>query len=277
MRYLAILGYATLALISVFFQPALAHVGGQEGHNISVVRLHNNISVAGGATYQNYKEHQQGKTLDKETGWIPNIKASISYMSPKHYLLSGGIRYSFGETNYTGADLFTGAPINNQTKNKIANVNLKIGKGFLISDRFMITPFATYGHRYWDRNLANPAQEEYYNLNYLGAGVMLDYQATPRLILSAQAMGAGTFANTMYASGAASLYQANFHFQLGSKPLAKAALKADYRFYRDWHLFGTVHYTYFQFGKSDQNALTFYEPKSKTRNVSLDLGVRYTY
>ena len=275
MNKLAIASVATVGFIGLASQSALAH---QNLHENSLVKLHNNISVAGGTTYQHYKEYQNGNTLDKETGWIPNFDASASYMSPaRHYLLSASVRYSWGNTNYNAPNTSS-----TNTHNNIVSVKGKIGKGFQLSRRLMVTPFLTYGHRYWHRGLTGTASlkgyKENYNMNYAGAGFMVDYQATRRLILSAQAMGGSTFSNTLNTSIMSSTYN------LGDKAIAKAALKADYHVRGPWHVFGKVHYTYFKFGHSGTHTFTSNgtqynsnEPNSTTNNVSLDFGVRYTF
>lgn len=279
MRHGIIASCATLAFMAFASQAALAH--GMQ-HENPLIRLNNNISVAGGGMYQHYKEHARGKMLDKETGWVPQFKASGAYMSPvKHYFLSATVRYSFGHTNYNGHST-TGAAVSTHTKNQIVSVNGKIGQGFQYTKRILVTPFLTYGHRYWHRHITSTSQargdKENYNMNYLGMGVKVDYQATRKLVLSAQGMGAGTFSNTM------SSPNLPVTFGLGSEPLAKAGLKADYHIQGPWHVFGGVHYTFFKFGRSNTRHFTYngssakaFEPNSTTQNVSMDAGVRYTF
>lgn len=229
-----------------------------------MVNLHKNVSVSEGAFYQHYREHVNNQTLDKETGWMPVFNASASYISPNRYLfLKGSIQYTEGNTNYTS--LYT----TSHTGNQIVSGDIEAGKGFLITNRFMVTPFVSYGHRFWQRKLS---YTENYNLNYIGAGINADYQVSPRLIVSAQGFGGSTFDNTLNTPAT------HVTYNLGNKPIVKASLKANYQIMNHWSIFSSLNYNYFRFGKSQINTrYDTYEPNSTTQEASVDFGIRYLY
>ena len=252
------------------------------GQDKPLIQFHRQLSIGGGATFQKYREKHNGNTLDKESGWMPNIQVSGSWMFDNHLFLELGDQYSFGKTDYQSATGQTG-----HTNNDIENIHLRIGEGFSLSKKVMVTPYMTYGHRYWNRHLGGPAPyAEDYNTNYIGVGVMADYRATQRLTLSGDVMGGSTFANGMTSHlGEAQAGLSSPHFDLGSKPIVKVSLKSDYRVRGPWHLYGKVTYTHFSYGHSGQKTVyqngaavgNGYEPNSTTNDVGMDAGVRYTF
>lgn len=250
------------AVAALGFNQAAA--AGTDGHGLEVIRLHNSFSVAAGATYQKYTSGEDSVTVD---GWLPSIKASASYMSPALYLVSVSTQYSFGDQDSNAID--------QSIDNDIVSVNLRIGKGFLVSNQFLVTPFVSYDHRYWNQELSigSGSLTLEHNTNYLGAGIMLDYQAAPRLILSAEALAGGTFANTLDldASGGSD----NIDGDVDSGLIVKSALKADYRFRTNWHVFGAADFTYFDYG--DVEILGVKADAGDLYDISLSAGVRYTY
>lgn len=260
--------YAACAVAFTVLGVNQSAIAGAGDHNIAVVQLHNNVSIAGGASYQNQSRFL-GKRFTQD-GWLPSIKASASYMSPAHYLLSAGIQYSFGKQDLND--------VNQTIENDIVSVHLRIGKGFLVSNHFLVTPFVTYGHRYWNREsdakLSNLTLE--YNTNYLGAGIMFDYQATPRLVLSAEALAGGTFANTFDLQLSVWGNSNSTDADLGSGLIAKAAMKADYRFYANWHIFGVANITYLDHGDLEYRGTEVFDA-GDLYNISLNAGIRYTY
>lgn len=259
-----------------------------------LLELHREVSFGGGATYQNYREKQDGGgTLDKEEGWMPNVQGSASWLFNNGIFVNANVNYAWGDTDYTGGvtDLNTGqhSPYKGHTRNDIVDVQGKIGYAMSPGSNWLITPYLTYGHRYWDRDLGNP--QEKYNTNYIGGGLIVDYKIMPRLVASLDAMGATTFANDLDVKSRNSRLSNTSH-SLGDEPMAKVKLGLDYALEDNWHLYGAVNYTYFSYGRSDNTDATYhgsylgipytaqvpvYEPKSHTHNVDLDLGVRFTF
>lgn len=224
-----------------------------------IVNLNNNISVQGSATYQHYQENANGHTLGKKTGWVPTIQGSGSYMSPsQHFFLKGQVTYTRGSTTYLGR--------NTTGQNTLSTISgsLEFGQGFLLSSNFMAGPFITYGHRYWNSQVT-------YNMNYIGGGVMFDYQLGPRLIISGQGLAGGTFSTSLSAPPTRT-------YNKGYQPIVKATLKANYKLAAHWYGFTSLSYTYFNFGKTPINPKKhIYRPSSTSQNLSIGLGVRYTF
>lgn len=261
-------------------QAGILSFGSHTGHVPALVQLHRQLSFVAGGTHQNYRETQHGNGLDKGTGWIPNIQVFGSWMFKNHLFMEVGNRYSFGKTDYNGA-MHRATPATGHTNNDIGTANLKVGEGLLLSRRLMVTPYLTYGHRYWNRHLggATPYAEDY-NTNYIGAGVMADYRFTPRLTVAGDVMGGSTFENHMADHLPA---RSAVHFGLGKEPVVKLSLKGDYRVHEPWHLYSVISYTHFTYGKSKTKTLAIagegtrpiHEPNSSTNDIHMDAGVRY--
>src|SRR5690625_4018448 len=77
-------------------------MSGKNSHPHPLLDLQRQISIAGGATYQNYKEEDGGHTLDKETGWMPNVRINASWLYDNNVYVDMDTTYSFGDSDYDG-------------------------------------------------------------------------------------------------------------------------------------------------------------------------------
>lgn len=243
--------------LALLFVPATAF-------SSQLINFHNNVSIGEGTLYQHYQEHIKGQTFDQESGWLSTFDGSASYMSPRnHIFIEGNIRYTKGNDSYTSRYIVS------HTGNNVVDGSLKLGKGFQINSQLLVTPFITYGHRYWNRKLS---YTENYNMNFAGAGIEADYQVTPNLIVSGQGMGGSTFDNSLNTPGTRVTYN------LGNEPIVQASLSANYRLLKNWYAFSRINYNYYRFGQSKVNArYQTFEPNSTTQEASIDFGIRYTY
>lgn len=252
-----------------------------------LISLHRQASAGFSATYQHYAEHNASQTLDEEHGWMPTYHSGISWMfeqsfMPGHLYFEVNSSYGWGMTTYSGSTQ-SGTPVTTTTHNQIVNISGKMGDGFLVNSKLMVLPYLAYGHRYWDRGLGGPTPyHEYYDSNYIGAGVATDYRLTRKLTLTGDVMAASTFANSMDMHIPTTQ---TVHFALGDKALVRLSLKADYSVSRHWGVYGGVRYTRFQFGHSGSQPVyhngsqvgMMSEPDSTTNDVSLISGVRYKF
>jgi hypothetical protein len=67
------------------------------------------------------------------------------------------------------------------------------------------------------------------------------------------------------------------HAALGSAPIIKLRLEADYEATTALHLFAGYEYTYFTFGQSDVQSSGFLEPNSETKLSEFSAGMRISF
>jgi len=154
---------------------------------VPVIDLNNEFGIAAQGFMQSYSETGISRTFDSESGTIPGFQVKASTMQNGFGIdnLYAGIRYQFDQGNvaYNGANLFTHAPLKGTTNYSASDLGIELGKGFLLSENVLITPFVQGGWRDWRRALS-AVQVEDYTHYYVGGGVRGDLGITPRLVLT---------------------------------------------------------------------------------------------
>ncbi|MDR3424150.1 MAG: hypothetical protein P4M13_03600 [Alphaproteobacteria bacterium] len=223
-----------------------------------------------GPSFLNYKEPAEAPNLpDSEHGELPSLAAGLGYRGYKdlYFALEGSA--SFGDANYNGAYYYyPTVPFTGTTHEKIATVDGKIGKGFVLGRGAMLTPYLELGYRYWDRNFGDGDVEDYQNYDTL-AGLMLQISPTPRLILSAYGSAGTTFGGQMDASP--------YTFKLGDSGIYKIGGKVGFDLTRKLEIFTTLDYDHFRYGQSPTAADGSYEPNSATEDTTVRVGLGYHY
>jgi hypothetical protein len=240
----------------------------------------NALWISAGGAYLDYREAEDtGFQLDTERGWLPVVSAGASFMSSSQtsylnniYLALEG-RATFGDVNYHGY-LQNGTPYHGTTDEEIFSLDGRIGRGFALNNSFMLTPFAEFGFRYWDRNLGSYT-EDYSNFDILG-GLMGQYAPTSRLVLSLSAAGGTTFAPTMTSTNP------TMNFNLGCLPMWKVGGKVGYALTQRLEALFSVDYDQFKFGKSQpvtniSKYYYYYEPNSQTGEFATQIGLAYHF
>lgn len=216
-------------------------------------------------------------TLDTEAGHVPGIGLSLSVMRDiwlGNDYFEAEHDVSRGHTNYVGGFQNPPTPYGSVTGTssaKLINFSARYGKGFVVNDQFMLTPYAELGRHQWDRgvNLG-----ETYVHGYYGIGLLAQYSPASKLVLSANALAGNTFGSNIVVNGA-------FSGPLGNSVLTRIGVAADYALARNIHANIGVDYTSFSYGISNlypagSNLFTW-EPDSKTNYTTLRIGLGYAF
>ena len=236
-----VIGWLATGLLTVGLPAGAAELSPKAADPL-LVELHRQVSVAGGGTYLDYNEKIDG-LKESDSGWLPNVQASGSWLFDSGLFIEAGASYSFGDTDYalSGA----GTPANDrQTHNDLVATYGKFGFSAAANDRVLFTPYLTYGFQYWKREITFGADyDRSYTTNYLGGGLMTDIGVAHNLVATIDLMGASTFATEqeidINAPGVDS-----FQFDTGDAPLARAELSLDYKLAPHFHVFTAARYTY---------------------------------
>ena len=246
-----------------------------------LIELHRQVSVAGGGTYLDYNEKADG-LRESDSGWLPNIQVSGSWLFDSGLFLEAGADTSFGDTDYglSGA----GTPANErQTHNDLVATYGKFGFSAAANDRVLFTPYLTYGFQYWKREITFGADyDRSYTTHYLGGGLMTDIGVAHNLVATIDLMGASTIASEQEIDIHAPGFDA-FEFDTKNAPLARAALSLDYKLAPHFHVFTAARYTYIvrdepsspDIALSADNGFSGYD--SDSHELNLSAGARLTF
>jgi len=261
--------------------------------DVSDIKASNNQLVFGiMSTNVDYTETGDGTltpsgTLDTEKGSVPGYALSISTMQDLwlgNDYIETEYDNSSGNTDYTGALCSTtacgayGSYVGTSGATLI-NYSARYGKGYMVNEEFMLTPYAELGHHEWDRRVNSG---EIYTHNYYGIGVLGQYSPASKLVLSANALFGSTFGSNIIVNSGPGF--SGFSGALGNSTLYKIGLAADYAFAQNWHGTIGVDYTSFSYGISAQypgvvNGINviLWEPDSKTKYTMVRIGLGYGF
>ncbi len=236
------------------------------------------------ATYVDYTETGNGilgtttGTIDTATGWVPGAALSLSAM--KDWWLGNDYfeaeyDHSSGNTKYVGS-LQEGGVYGSVVQPSGAildNYSARYGRGFVVNDELMLTPYAELGHHKWDR-LINYG--ETYTHHYYGIGALGQYSPVAKLVVSINAVFGRTFGSNIVVEG-----PAGFTGRLGNSSRYKVGACADYAFTKTFHGNVGVDYKSFKYGISAlyplAGGLVTWEPDSKTNYTTVRLGLGYAF
>ncbi|MDE3022712.1 MAG: hypothetical protein KGI54_12780 [Pseudomonadota bacterium] len=244
----------------------------------------NQAAVKVTSTHVDYTETGSGifgtptGTLDTESGNVSGYELSVSTM--KNWWLGNDyleLQYSHnsGNTNYVGQLISGGAgygSIVSSSGATLTDYSIRYGKGFVVSDGFMLTPYAELGHHKWDRGVN---EGETYTDNYYGLGALAQFSPADGMVLTANALAGSTFGSNISVSGPDA-----FSGSLGNSTLYKVGIGADYAFTRHFHADVGLDYTSFKYGMSALYPVpggVAWEPDSTTHYTTLKLGVGYAF
>ncbi|NNM69069.1 MAG: hypothetical protein HKM00_03730 [Gallionella sp.] len=241
----------------------------------------NQIGIQAISTNVNYTETgtagltAQTGILDTETGSVPGYALSLSAM--KDWWLGNDYfeaeyDHSSGNTTYTGA--YQGGVFGSvvgTSSATLVNYSARYGKGFVINNQFMVTPYAELGKHNWDRGVN---YGETYTHNYYGIGALGQYSPNGKLVLSANVLYGSTYGSSIAVNSGAGLN--GFSGGLGNSSLYKLGVSADYAFTKQLHGNVGVDYTSFRYGYSAvYNGML--EPNSKTNYTMVKVGLGYAF
>ena len=287
--------------------PAMQACAGTEDIKAS----NNQVGIQYVNTDVNYKETlPDGTTADTENGHVPGFGLSVSAMKNlffgNDYIQAQFARLN-GNTRYAGSSLGPGAPgspigaygsLGQSDGAQITDLSARYGKGFVVGESYLITPYVEIGHHQWKRSLntncvvtavANCASSEKYENSYWGVGALSQTSPATRWVLAANVFVGRTFSSSISGTGqngatAASASTGSFGSQgLGNDVIYKLGLSADYGFTKQLHGSIGVDYVSFDYGRSalfspDPAVPPYaYEPDSSTRYTTITLGLGYPF
>ncbi len=223
----------------------------------------------------NYSEFSDvGNNLDTELGGIPGgvIKATFNQ---NNWGVEGVASYHQGQVNYTGQTNF-GVPYNTNTDEKIGDMALRLGRWF--ETRLPVMPFVGLGYRRWDRDIL-PATlgglfESYqWEYGWIGSKVVLANNTTSQHVLDIGLLKPIQPEMDIDFKGA---FNASPRVYPESQLGLRVLLTSNMRLTREVYVVAEPYYEYWQLGRSPmvtQNGIAVYEPKSKTKNVGLNVRV----
>lgn len=264
--------------------------------NSAIMAVNNSVSAAYLNSNLDYVEPSDldafntGTTyLDFEKGSLNGLRLAASWMSPDYrdLYVHGEWDWSEGTTNYTGftqkivGGVTVLTPATGDSGATIQNYQLKVGKGFVTGEKWMLTPYGTFGGRHWTRVIGEGTAGDFnetYQHFYLGFGGLIQYAPSDRWVVT----GDATLARTFYAWINDPPDGLN-HATLGASPLIKLGVEVDAKVNAALHLFTGFDYTYFTYGQSDvypvpnQPTLAVMEPASQTQMYNVTIGARFSY
>ncbi len=267
------------------------------GENPAIMAVNNSISLAflnanmdyiepsdsGALPVTNYSPGNGANYLDYEEGSLNGARLSVSWMSPTYADLYVQAQWdgATGQANYTGFDT-NNNPVTGISGATIQDYQLKLGKGIVTGEKWMLTPYASFGGRHWTRVIGEGTSGDYnetYQHFYLGVGSLVQYAATDAWVITGEAMVGRTF--YAWINDAPDGLD---HAPLGAAPILKLGLEADARAGERLHLFAGFDYTYFTYGQSDVYLVpnsnpqeVVLEPISRTQMFDVTLGARFSY
>lgn len=251
----------------------------QAQYRPAVIDVNEEFGIAAQGFLQSYSETLAGHTFDSEHGTIPGFQAKASTMFDALGVdnLYAGLNYQFDQggvgyaSSYTVFDTPRSTPLKTTTHYSVNDLSGEFGKGFLLTQNVLVTPFVQGGWRNWRRELSSVQVEDYSNF-YAGAGVRGDLGVTDRLVLTGRLGIAETIDPTMTAT-TAQLIPPGTTFKLGTAPLYQAGIGVDYRLFALLHLYSGVDYTHLSYGRSAVDQYGYLEPSSATDEVVFRLGI----
>jgi hypothetical protein len=264
--------------------------------NDTLRRANNHVGVAVGTEYQNYREIEDGGTLDSEKGYVKpayRIYASSQFdlAGIKDVYTAASFSYTGGKTRYDGGTVNqeTGEvmPLSNKTKAQLADWSVRIGKAIPVgaAGSVQLIPFVEYGQHRWDRDLAaeDGGYLEHYRNKAISLGVLGQYAPTDRWVLSAEVKAGRYYSGKLRVvdvpvtapDGEQGLLSDTL--LLGSRPMVLLGLKADYAVTSHFHLTAGYSWQRFQYGRSNTNEFGLHEPRSISQMQRLELGAALSF
>lgn len=250
----------------------------------------NQLSIQSTSTSVNYTEMgngvlgANGTILDTEGGSVGGYNVSLSMMQDILFgndYLSVQYSHSSGSTNYIGSyQNGTYGQLTAVSGATLINYSARYGRGFTTQNlpNVMVTPYVELGHHEWDRGVNTG---ETYTNNSIGVGLLGQYSATHKLILSAYASVGELFNSNITANAIPGGNFSGFSGGLGNDVLNQLGANADYAFTTHFHANVGINYMRFNYGASNLysvgNGYLAGEPKSSTTYTVLTAGIGYSF
>jgi len=117
------------------------------------------LTASAGGQYTDYKETQQGRKLDSESGFQGSYQGKVSVqhdmLGIKDVYLSASFGYAKGPTDYDGYLVSRSGlmlPYQAGTRTNTTDVTVKVGKAFPLTPQAQVIYYAYYGYHQWIRD-----------------------------------------------------------------------------------------------------------------------------
>lgn len=249
-----------------------------------IVKANNQVSLSVSGSYLDYLESSGSTPLDSERGWQPGLSVGGSLMTDiglSNVYLYGNLSWNKGNSDYTGS--FIGGrygDLRQRDNAEIYNEDFRIGKGFEVSDSFMLTPYLGIGARQWRRDINGAGgYREDYSHGYVGGGLLAQYSPAPGWVLGVNGLVGSTFSASMKttatAGGAAITPQT---YNLGNSAIYMVGASVDRAITDTVHANVSVDYTNFNYGRSAVSRIdNTFEPDSRTSTVAFKVGLGFAF
>lgn len=222
--------------------------------------------------------------LDYEEGTLKGGKLQAQWMTDSEIYLEGEWAGAEGQIPYTGyfytVAPFTAIPAKLTSRATTQEYQFKLGKGFNAAERWMLTPYLSFGGRHWTRVVGMGTQSpfnESYNHYFFLFGGRAQWNPWARFVGTVDVGFGSTFR--------ASITDPPDGFngtKLGSSAIVKAGLDLDGRITDALHIFYGFDFTYFTYGQSaavysPSIGANVFEPDSYTRVLNSNFGLRYSF
>jgi len=252
----------------------------QSSDGIAAIKNTNNaIGIQAISTYVDYTETVDGRISNTEQGFVPGFALNVSFMQDwllGNDYLSATYSQSNGNTNYTGSYIGSSqgyGSVKQANPAVLMDFSLRYGKGFVLNDQVMATPFIELGSHQWDRNLGS--YQETYTNGYYGLGLLGQVAMTNAFVLSASAMVGNTVNSNISITG--SPYTGG---ALGNSTIYRLGISGDYAFTKSLHGNIGLDYTSFSYGQSTPTRVgryVYFEPSSTSQYTTYKIGLSYNF
>lgn len=243
----------------------------------TILKANNEVGASVTGSLFNYQEDIVGIPADTESGWTPGFGLNGSYMGKlfgiHNVYAETHFGYASGNVDYMGS-LSNGSVYDGNDNSTLYRVMGRLGKGVVLSNVSMLTPYITGGFQHWNRDLTGPyGYTEDYSAGLIGAGAKYQYALTSRWVV-------GGNANVLAVIGG-KMTPSLFNGALGSAQFATSGeenvgVSTDYRISGPLHLFGGVHFTHFNYTGGPLK-YGYVEPSSQTNQFNINAGVAYSF
>lgn len=242
----------------------------------AILDTNNEVRVGARGLYEDFKSQKSGNENESvATGWMPGINTSVSTMfnvgTLKHFYLSFRDNYVQGSQSHSGGD-----PGGNSMYNHMNDAYLRLGEGIKVNDNMMLVRYLEFGYQYSNRHIKHYGQLAYHN-ELAGAGLMLQYAATPRLVLTGDVSAGATFEATNSVHPVPSRTTEDVeHYRFGPRLTYAASIGADYKVAGPFHVYGNVDYRYRSFAHAVEPSDDFGGDTS-FQDVGINVGGAYSF
>jgi len=233
------------------------------------------------ATAFDYEEFDdQDNSLDHEEGWLPGLHAGASVENAR-WFAEAGLLWSSGRVDYHSPEA------NSDTDEQILNLEILAGTPLFASDRGRVSVVVGAGYRDWQRDIrSTPTMsglDETYQWYYGLLGLRGEHEFSERTRIVANLQLTRTANPELDVQ-----FKANYDdvsLELGEETAFKASLMLHRSIGRGASLWLMPWYERWDLGRSRVEDLyrngvpegTVWEPRSKTRNYGVGLGVRWQF